>query len=80
MRRGPTITEIVTHTFTARCVEPVKRIKVLDHVPRGCRHLPVRPTWIVHTYPIKGGVTRMVIMNENISRGNKLFEKFRRAS
>lgn len=72
-----TLSETIHHTLTARCVEPVARVKDLDHVPRGMRHLPVRPRHVSHYYPIKGGITRTAVMAKNITASNALLNKLK---
>ena len=53
-------------------VEPVKRVKCLGHVKRGCRDLVELPRHIWHKYPIKGGITPMSLLLENINANDKL--------
>jgi len=67
---------LIARTLNGRVVEPIKRIKCLGHVPRGLRNRPEPPRWMAHTYPIKGGKTRMQTMiSENLTKNNALFKR-----
>lgn len=77
LTRDMTLTEIMHSVFTGKKIEPIKRIKDLDHVPRGHRHVPVQPRYIWHSYPIKGGITATQVMAENITGNNALFTRLK---
>jgi hypothetical protein len=49
-----------------KCVEPIKRIKCLEHVKKGLRNVPETPRYIKHTYSIKGGITWLDSFNAGI--------------
>lgn len=75
MKRPTTLTEIMQYTMRGARIEPVKRVKDIDHVPRGRRNEPVQPRYIWHTYPIIGGITGARLMAENVERHNALFRR-----
>lgn len=68
-----TISEAIHYVMSASCVEPVQRVKDIDHVPRGYRDLPVRPRFIGHRFAIKGGISRRQVFAMNVTKDNALF-------
>lgn len=70
-----TLTDIVIFTLNGKCVEPVPRVKDMDHVPRGFRHLPVAPRYVGHRYEIRGGITRKAELARLITSDNTLMRK-----
>lgn len=70
-----TFSDIVHQTLTGNCVEPVKRVKDLNHVPRGLRNRRVLPRYIGHRFEIKGGIPRTRVIAENIESHNTLLKR-----
>lgn len=64
-----TFTDIVSRLLNNdyKCVEPVRRKK-------GSRV----PQWQVHRFPIKGGISILEVMAQNIFSTNQLFQKLSR--
>ena len=58
-------------------VEPIKRVKCLGHVKRGHRDIVELPRHIWHKYPIKGGITPMSLLTENIRMNNALLKRLK---
>ncbi len=75
--RERSLAEILHYTFSGKRIEPVKRVKCLDHVPRGFRAFPEHPRNIWHTYPIKNGISASKILAENIMANNSLLKRLR---
>lgn len=75
IKRPETLDEIMTSRMRWPVIEPVQRVKDMDHVPRGQRHLPVSARHVWHTYPIRGGVTAASLMAANITRDNALLRR-----
>ena len=73
--KRPTIQEILHRTMTAPLVEPQKRVKDLDHVPRGMRNRKVEPRNIWHRHEIMGGKSGGDLMAENITMNNALLKR-----
>lgn len=70
------LSEIMSRVISGKRVEPVKRVKCLEHVPRGLRDMPEPKRWIVHAYPIKGGKTLMETkVRENLTKNNALLSR-----
>ena len=67
VKQPMTLTEIMTYTLRSLRTEPVKRVKDLNHVPRGMRNRVVQPRYVTHTYPIKGGVPLTVPMVDSVN-------------
>ena len=63
--------------FHSPRVEPIKRVKCLGHVKRGYRDLVEMPRYIWHKYPIKGGITPMSLIAENVLNNNALLKRLK---
>jgi hypothetical protein len=66
------ISTVMTSTFKTGRIEPDKRVKCLNHVPRGLRNIKEHPRYIWHTYPINGGITAVEVLADNITTNNQL--------
>jgi len=75
MKRPETIAELMAYTMRANRVEPIMRVKDLDHVPRGMRNKPVAPRRIFHRYEIKGGIRAIDVMAENVCKDAPLLRR-----
>lgn len=78
MKQPETLSEVIAYTFRAKVVEPVRRVKDLDHVPRGHRAGAPSPRHVSHRFPIKGGVSRAELLAQNIYASNALFKQLSR--
>ncbi|WP_292556851.1 hypothetical protein [Methylobacter sp.] len=72
-----TFTELFTESLQSKRYEPVERIKCLSHVPRGKRNIPERPRTVMHTYPIKGGISLAQKALENVKKINELMRRIK---
>lgn len=70
-----TFSDLIKNAMSGKRVEPYKRVKCTDHVPRGKRNLPERPKHHSHRYEIIGGITMMDLMAENIVKNNALLTR-----
>lgn len=75
MRKPESISDVLSFAFSKKRIEPEKRVKDLDHVPRGGRNRAVEPRHVWHRYEIKGGITAAQLMAENVTRNNSMLRK-----
>lgn len=73
----PSFVGIFCEVITVPRVEPKKRVKDLDHVPRGRRHFPVYPRYVFHKYPIVGGISLSAVLAENVMKNNALLNRLK---
>lgn len=69
-----TLSEMMAFMMRGKRYEPTKRVKDLDHVPRGMRNFPVAPRHVAHRFPIRGGITFHNVMAENLTSNNSLLK------
>lgn len=72
MKPPRTFTEMVAYAMSGKRAEPVKRVKCLEHVPRGCRQAPERPRNVIHRFEIVGGVSMTRLLTESVTAHNTL--------
>lgn len=78
MKKPETFVEILHYTLTAKRVEPVARVKDIDHVPRGLRNRAPAARKVVHRYAIRGGISVHMLISENLSSYNTLLTRLKR--